>query len=202
MNKSIDLKYNNIPLYGSKVVFFLVAKAANTSIKIALAEYLGLSTNNIHRQHERISACDAVNLKDFLKIAVVRNPWDRVVSVYYQKIIGNGASSLHKLGFHPSMTFKEFVKKVCGAPGVTEAHIRPQTMQMFCGDRFVPDFIIRMENLKRGWRYVQKIIPGIPDLEVCNRCEHPPYRECYTEETRRLVEDFYANDIEILGYEF
>jgi len=194
----------NILLREYKTIFFLVGKAANSSIKVAIKQMQGQG-RPYHSGHEYIDACKAHQLKGFHKIAVVRNPWARFVSCYYQKIVGPKPAFLTKLdGIHKGMLFEDFVHAVGRLPKRLqgrEQHIRPQTVSMMCGDEFVPNWIIKLENIESEWKRLQEIIP-ISDLVPRNTTEHPPYRELYTEKTKRIIARRYAQDIEILNYQF
>jgi len=192
----------NIILRQYKVIFFLSGKCANSSIKTAIKAMQGIE-RPIHTGHEYIDACRALKKKDFLKIAVVRNPWARFVSCYYQKIVGPKPANLVKMkNIYKGMPFDDFVYAVCKLPKTTqEQHVRPQTMSMMCEDEFVPDWVIKLENIKTEWPILQEIIP-IPDLVPRNTTVHPPYRECYNDETKRMIARRYADDIRILKYEF
>jgi hypothetical protein len=158
-----------------------------------------------HSGHEYIDACKAQQLQGFHKIAVVRNPWSRFVSCYQQKIVGPKPATLVKMdGIYKGMSFEDFVRAVGRLPKRfqnREQHIRPQTVSMICGNEFVPDWVIKLEDIKSEWKELQKVIP-IPDLVPRNTTEHPPYRECYTEKTKRIIARRYAQDIEILNYKF
>lgn len=191
----------NIILKDHKVIFFLSGKSGNTAVKTAIKGMYGV-TRPIHSGYEYIDACRAQKKKDFLKIAIVRNPWSRFVSCYYQKIVGPKPAQLVSIkGIYKGMPFDDFVNVVSKLPLNREQHIRPQTMSMMCDGEFVPDWIIKLEDIETEWPRLQKIIP-IPDLVPRNVSEHPHYSECYTERTRRVIERRYADDIRILGYQF
>lgn len=196
------MKYNNILI--EKHVFFLVAKAANSSIKAAIKEYKGqkVEPNSLHRGHDFISPCEALTVMG-KKIAFVRNPWDRVVSCYYQKIVGDGHSNLLKMKpFFKGMSFAEFVKGICEHKDTNEAHIRNQTAHMMCNGVFVPDMIIKFEQLSEKWPVIQKIIPGLPDLKKLNRSKHPYYKTLFSEKLKSLVAKRYQKDLRLFNYEF
>lgn len=193
----------NICLDDFKTIFFLNGKVANSSIKRAIKTMQGKPLRPIHTGWNLISACGAKKKKGYHKIAIVRNPWARFVSCYYQKIIGPKPTGILNLkGMHKGMPFNDFVEAVKKVPKDThEMHLRPQTVSMICNDVFVPDWIIKLENIKTEWKELQKIIP-IPDTIPRNTTEHPPYRECYTEANKRFVARQYAQDIELLNYKF
>jgi len=193
----------NICLDEFKTIFFLNGKVANSSIKKAIREMEGKPSHPIHSGWHYISACGVKKKEGYLKVAVVRNPWARFVSCYYQKIVGPKPTHIVNIrGFRKGMSFGDFVEAVERTPKTKrEMHLRPQTVSMVCENEFIPTWVIKLENIKKEWKKLQKVLP-IPDLIPRNTTEHPPYRECYNEKQKQFVAERYAQDIELLNYEF
>jgi len=199
------MKHNNIILHREKVIFFLVAKAANSSIKAAIKMLYNIppDPDTLHRDWNRVSPAEAA-MVDYSKIAVVRNPFDRLVSCYYQKILGRGKSGLLNLnGIYQGMSFTDFVKQIYHIKSMQEAHIRPQHVSMIHDGALVPQIIIRFEQLETEWaNIVQKIIPGMPDLPHMNSSDHPKYQYCLGDQEKQMTTELYQKDLELIGYEF
>jgi hypothetical protein len=64
------------------------------------------------------------------------------------------------------------------------------------------DFVGFLENLDEDFLYISKRIGVDCQLQHKNKSQHADYRDFYTEETRKIVADVYAADIELLGYNF
>jgi hypothetical protein len=192
----------NIIIKENKAIFFLAGKSANSTVKAALRQMVSGTTRPVHSGWETIDPCKAMKKEDYLKIAVVRNPWSRFVSCYYQKIVGPKPAQLTRMKhISKGMSFDAFAKAVSRLPSNAEQHVRPQINSMMCKGELVPDWVIKLENIDTEWKKLQEIIP-VPDLVPRNTTDHPHYRECYTEETRRIIGRRFKDDVEILGYQF
>jgi chondroitin 4-sulfotransferase 11 len=140
------------------------------------------------------------------KWGFVRNPWDRFVSVYFRWPPTRN---------HPDR-FKHFVTVTMPRYGFNvplmkrnrwrhlHHHFLPQRY-FLCDNpgRLMVDFVGRYESVNDDWRTVCDMI-GVDrvKLPLVNVGDHKPYQEYYDDQTRRIIGEFYAEDIEIFGYEF
>ena len=137
---------------------------------------------------------------DHFKFTIVRNPWERLLSFYLNK--------LHTVQDHlitsyiqGTPNFKKFVHTLRRSNLKTcNNHFRLQT-QMFPLDKI--DFIGRFENFQQDFNIICDKI-GIPQKQLPhkNKSKHKHYTEYYDDETRKIVAEKYAKDIEYFGYEF
>ena len=148
---------------------------------------------------------------DYFSFAVVRNPWDWVVSLYHWLI----ANPDHDLApFVRSMTFREFVawlddpagpsRQPPARHGSWSAYRQPQTTWIVDRDgRQIVSYIARFETLADEWIRITERI-GLPGLILphTNTSKHPPYRECYDRSTREAVARIFTTDVARFGYEF
>lgn len=141
---------------------------------------------------------------DHFKFALVRNPWDRFVSAWRDKIVTPRERSF---GFSPeererSQDFEEFAKLIASQdPKRVNIHFRPQSEVI---DLNAVDHIGRFENFEAEIRTVFERLglPAPEEIPHKNRSRHEPYATYYGEKTREIVADFYEKDVRMFGYEF
>lgn len=183
-----------------------VPKAANTSILDTLRKNFEIKKTKTGSEYS---------------FSIVRNPYDRLVSCYTEKILDpfhrkrDNISKEHEYynrlileeGFFPKESFKSFVKKVCKiSDRRSDKHFRSQ--HCFLLDkkgRWIPDFLGKFENLEEDFKKICKKMgvskpPSLPHKRKSKRIDG--YRDYYDEETKRLVERRYKKDLELFGYKF
>ena len=133
----------------------------------------------------------------YFKFGFVRNPWDRVVSLYERK---------EPLQMKDKMTFEEFVDWIQYSSS-TCIHSSPHRYQL---DWFVDgsgnvlaDFIGRFERLEADWTFVAQklgLTESLPHWRANPRARH--YTEYYNARTREIIANKFRIDIERFGYDF
>lgn len=199
--------WNNFPVEKHGVVYMLIPKAGNSSIKAAIKRDLGLSDapDDIQRGWNYIGPGEIVrDYTDWKAAAFVRNPYARLVSCWWQKLHRHGASKLTRYGFRNGMPFDAFVETcVKWRDKDVDQHVRSQVFGLMHAGRLVPDFIGHCETLDRDWQRFQAWAGlDLPDLERRNASDHTDYRDYYTPRLRALVEQRYGDDIAAFGYAF
>jgi Sulfotransferase family len=221
-----------------KFIYFVIQKVACSSIKTALLPLFDVSTNGykttradgstglkIHKLFDasgyQIRRTDLIAglqspYDDYFKFAFVRNPWDRIVSCYSQKLGPNGPGlklpAENEVRLRPGMSFAEFVEAVHEIPDAeANPHFQSQ-YTVICGpgeDRTIlADFVGRFENLKEDFDIVANRISGSQPLELphvlrSKSRQSRPYAEFYEDDRLRdLVHERYQEDIEIFGYSY
>jgi len=141
---------------------------------------------------------------NYFKFTFVRNPFSRCVSEYFWE----------KTQLRETMDFKSWVKLKLGyliensrsksIHVIRRMHNLPQYNFIYGNNgKLLVDFVGKFENLQQDFNIVCDKI-GIPrqQLPHKNKTKHKHYTEYYDNETREIVEEKYARDIEYFGYKF
>mgnify|MGYP001397075763 CR=1 FL=1 len=188
-------------LHKYKAIFIHVPKTGGSSVNFALRPYCDEETHS--KAHPLQSAyynfCDADNYYQF---SFVRNPFSRLVSSY--NYLRQGGISQYdrdardKLGLQEK-TFEEFVKSF--NPIDSAIHFKPQIK--FFNKDINKVRIFKLENIQSDFNLICGKI-GIPRQKLLrrNKSNHKHYTEYYDDETRKIVAEKYAKDIECFSYEF
>lgn len=127
---------------------------------------------------------------NYFRFAFVRNPWERMVSIYFyhRKVTGEIAS------------FPEFLKR---AEGHRKNHLVPQHEFVFDkdGNRLV-DFVGRFERMPDDFSKVCAALKIERELPHLNAATIGDYRSYYDDAARRIIERVYGEDIERFSYAF
>jgi hypothetical protein len=136
--------------------------------------------------------------ESYFKFGFVRNPWDRVVSLYERT---------EPLKMKDKMSFDEFVDWI-QLSSATCIHSSPHRYQLDWfldgSGNMLADFIGRFERLERDWAFVADKL-GIAEKTLPHARENPRarhYTEYYTPRTRDLIAQKFRVDIEHFGYQF
>ena len=188
-----------------KFIFIHIPKTGGTSIESALLKFHGIHINlKLHSplkhirptnkrrlmcgdnlQHARITDFPVEFQKKYFCFAVVRNPWDLFVSEFEHS--------------QKSKRFKASFNQFVNRPRMSMHHGKNQVS--FLNKNI--NFIGRFERLQEDFNKICHKI-NIPEqqLPYANKTKHKHYTEYYNDETREIIAEKYAKDIEYFGYRF
>ena len=194
-----------------KMIFVHIPKNAGESMEICLGGYgdkkkLWGADNGVVLQH--LKACELQEkirnqvFNNYFKFTFVRNPFSKCLSEYFWE----------KSYLNESLSFNDWVKlKLGDLINQSENNIimrQKHNLEQYkfiydTLDNCLVDFIGRFENLQEDFNIVcDKIGTPRKDLPHENNSKHKHYTEYYDDETREIVAEKYAKDIEYFSYKF
>jgi chondroitin 4-sulfotransferase 11 len=214
--------------HSHKTIFVHIPKTAGTSIEavlgmhgdkqdIGLVPYFNQELDHEHlygRQMQHMTAQairtvlnnDAV-FNSYFKFAVVRNPWDRLVSALAwtdQKWVRGEELTLAAFETQVRQLHSLLATaQTAPAPVQLPHYLYPQSLYIFDAERRpLVNFIARYESLATDWRVIREKLGLSVELPARMKSHHRDYREYYSAATRQLVADMYALDVSLFEYEF
>lgn len=157
--------------------YFRIGKAANSSIRTALATAFGLSSptgqipskdafwaeqprHKVRRMRPATYALAPATRAGW-SFTFVRHPVARLYSCWHNKVIENPdlLPGMAAMGITHGMAFDAFVEVVARTPETeTEIHLRAQSAIVTWRGRLLPDFVGRVEDVKADWAHVRREI--------------------------------------------
>ena len=154
---------------------------------------------------------------DYRSVAVIRNPWDRMVSFYHfskhlidvRRTTNPNAAEVRGIP-EPYPDFEQWLEIANGVHYVASKMLpgerqpfwftptTPQTVWLHTD----PTLLIRYENLDEGFSRLQELVGCDTPLPKLNTTEHKHYTEYYNDRTRAIVAKMFALDIERWNYTF
>ncbi|MEO2022303.1 MAG: sulfotransferase family protein [Pirellulaceae bacterium] len=223
-----------------RLIYCPIEKNACSSIKRWMHQFMGY-TNQPFDYHKFMAKRHSLRGKSprkverllndptYLKIAVVRNPWSRLVSGFLNKIVRPRKPQLSRaflevdIDNYDGLTFRQFVQIIVQHnPRTTNSHWRPQ--HLFLADTQF-DIVGRMEQLPDFFEQVSARLkishqlpqvnrtqydPEIRDLQLADTATieinqfktFPSYHCFYDQPLIDLVATHYRQDVEQFGYGF
>ena len=178
-----------------KPIFIHIPKAGGSSIQGIIKKY----NNNLEQcLHRKVSYYPKHIRDSCFVFTFTRNPYDRLLSAYVYLKGGYGNNGDKNFGETLSPDFKTFILRDL-SNNLNWLHFRPISFWL---DGNI-DFIGKIENYIDDFNIVCDRI-GIPRQQLLhiNKTQHKHYTEYYDSETREIVAEKYAEDIEYFGYKF
>lgn len=186
-----------------KNIFIHVPRTGGISIKTCLPWV------NHHGHMTALQIRDSIGVEEFsssFKFGFIRNPLDRFVSLFYylSKLPDNhewfAPNELMIRQLRGYSSFEEFCLRFRQDNITGYYHFLPQVDYLCIDGKLAVDFLGRTNLLKKDMAAIARLLgESTKKVEFLNQSVHPSARDAYTAEGRKLVEEFYAADMEILN---
>jgi len=216
----MDITFPEFEPFKTKVIFYRIPKNASTSIYNHLGNTNVIKANigliaeavdqriykNIfepsHVKPEELKSFGIFNVNDYFSFVVVRNPWDRIVSMYKFSLLNKhlfeqtyGIKDMGFLHFCRTIEERKDDKFFIGSHKQT-SWIDPKNP---------PDKILRFESLQEDFsEMIEEInLIGVNnELPHRNRTDHEHYSTYYNPETIEIISKVFEEDIDTFKYTF
>ena len=191
--------YNLTLSHSHEFVWFRVSKVGTRTL---LHEFNKIGVD-VEKCHQRLINYTDGSYPDYYKFAFVRNPWDRLVSAWNNKVVDSNAFRLEDSLRTELQSFDKFVQYIDKLDLTkSDIHIRPQIHAI---DLKNVNFVGRYESYEEHVRYVFDALT-LPLVELSRRNNSKDkkmgYREYYTDDLAEKIGVLYSADIEQFNYEF
>lgn len=201
---------NNYFIEEHDIVFQMICKAANTSMKWMLIDMFVAEKNQkkIIASHPN-KKWKMLHKNEFsnssLVIGFCRHPLDRIISCWKDKINGpkfhQGFNKYSNFFYH-QMPFDDFVQNIIKIPKEkADQHFRLQTFDLNI-DRI--DHLVRFENIENDWNTARKMIKdhcGVTYPAMYHKNGSKKQSMKISSKSIKLIEEYYKDDYKILNYE-
>lgn len=184
-----------------------VAKAACTSIKLAIAAHVGVDFEQLqwHPPYRR-SLRFARRRTGWFRFAFVRHPGARLVSTWADWCqppypdVGNFRKNPSLLRWR-NASFADFAAAVLRTDDRRmNHHTLRQTAMIGQGPYRVVDYVYKLEDVKTAWPEVRSRT-GLGELPHARQSTHAPWPAYYDDETWAMLVRRYAADFQTFGYD-
>ena len=203
-----------------KFLYISVSKVGNTSIKACIYSMPDMGDYRnvhkaVHEQECRAHVSELDKFKDYYKFTFVRNPFDRLVSCYENKLHGDKSSvgvTIKELIYDRYMMgylgkdrgFKDFARRVCRIPDkYADRHFVSQSFGMLDENgALIPDYVGKFENFAGDFEVVREKfdLPPLPHYNKASK-KKKNWMDYYDMDTAQRVYERYKTDIELFGYQ-
>lgn len=190
------------------VVFIHIPKAAGTSISQALyGRFLG------HLRAVDVERWGSPTVRSLPRLAVTRNPWDRLVSAYRFVRRGSGVGPnaagvwrAEQYRLPEFDTFEGFVREWLARrdPRKLDFVFQPQWPFVYDSHgRSLVQHVGRLEDLGSTYAFIKATVPAFSSIPTSNASgDAVQFRAFYTPVLADLVGSIYSEDVERFGYSF
>jgi len=188
--------------------FVHIPRSAGTSIGHWLKANMGTSSYQEWYNHPALEEMQPTGTT----FTVVRNPWDRIVSLYqfsknvkvqgYPNISNEWAQNyINQLnGFTEWPSFETWVINLENFKMPNLFQFTMLTTQTYWADN--TNIILHYENLDKEFTKIQQLANCVSPLLKENSSEHTEYKYMYTARTKDLIYKWFKEDVNKWRYEF
>ena len=195
-----------INIENADMYFIHIPKTAGSSVTLWLQE--NFITSRLAKKHSPPNEINPELVDGKKSFTIIRNPYERIHSWYYFKILR--AQRFYQKAKHNSAderwakigrttTFDSWVQDYFANKDQKEIMILKQVDYIDKNTKH----ILRQENLKEDFKKIQIDLKCFANLPIHNvTLNRSNYRNDYTATSKKIIEQYYKQDLEHFNYEF
>ena len=179
-------------LQNEKIIFIHPPRCSGTSIEHSMLKGKSVPDSEKHLNAKQIKNIVKDEWNSYFKFSIIRNPWDRIISMYHSKYY-----ALQGVGKYAGRSLKYFLNNF----------ILPKWEHgLQCSDyvNLSIDFIIRFENRQQDIEKLNNKFNLFIDGSIVTKKNkrHTDYKMYYDNETIEIVNKKFNKDINQFNYKY
>ena len=203
--------YYNIPK--TNIVFVGMPKCGNSSILDSFRVFLDGEESKPKLPQTAflnysLSKKDVYNRRsEFFIFSISRNPYDRLVSHYFDKVNGTKLHPrLERFGFTHKMNFQDYCQVLKNKfLQINDLHLRPQFEISFHRRCFLPNYVIKFERLNSDFKFIASYVKEMYSKDITlphlNPSRRSPVSHVVTDTEAKDIIEIYKRDFNFFGYD-
>lgn len=185
----------------NKWIFIHPEKCGGVSIEQILMLHYGHDQVSMTYEDQHDSIDSIINMlkvkpHEYFKFGCIRNPWDRMVSLYYHAKTHDNLLQKHRIS-----TFKDFLYFLNYESKKLSAEYKFKHNGLY-----VMDYVIQLENIEEDIKKLAELLHikeyTIPHYDHQTNRPKIPYQEYYDNESRFFIQEKFKWDIDFFNYSF
>lgn len=197
-------------------LFLHIPRTGGTSVERLFGYMGGMETydeskgmNQDHRTAKEVKPLLGTLWDSCFKFTIVRNPWDKMASMYYYRLnspfynsVPNEWENQYRKKHGDNPTFERWLERLEWANNkVRLTGCFDQLNYITVDKEVVCDLIIDFSNMNEGWQQLKNMLNCDMDLPHLNKSKNKKsYKALYNSKTDSIIKKRFAKDIEYFGY--
>lgn len=193
-----------------RYIYTAIPKTGSISIQFALGYGNNIPEPELYHQDLRTTLSNNMQYYNYFKFAFVRNPWDRLLSLYNDFTVNrvcqySGLVRFDKPLLSEFIDFNDMCIKLVDSPWFCNIFFRSQWDMLSVNNKLCVDRVGRFESFQHDFDSICHDI-GLTNVVIdklnTSKVKDVRYQQYYTDESRNAIAKLYASDIETWNYEF
>jgi len=189
-------------------IFIHIPKTGGTSVNHSLNKYCEVPPEilpgvrnpmalDMYKKHVKlVDICKHMDITSFFKFCVIRNPWDRILSLYFWKTQhGKRVIDTQELNFN------SWIKNVF-LNDISHKFWANQCDYISINNVLCMDYVIKFEDFTNDWNIVCNKLQISAPLSHEYKTNHAPYNKYYNDESINAIHKMFKRDIDTFKYTF